>query len=221
MIGVQRYILICHPSSSRFSPGKVRGALKGAWVLVCGVCCLSAYPNDLVRVDLNSTHYTLLCRNDFNLPLTRVILIVVAILVYLLPTVILIFTWYSVSIMRTTWKRNPPNAVHPQQNSSGMAIWSAKRNKAPKRLVGLIIIAFMFPYALMIGYAAYNTAFTPSINFRRDYVIRNFGSLLAYINGSVNFVIHLVQLNGFGQTMKSYVVCFEQRSKGRRCEPLP
>ena len=79
-----------------------------------------------------------------------------------------------------------------------------RRKKATIQLMA-IIIAFIVPYSLYFTYAVFKSIFIPSIEFRTGYTIRAIATLLVYLNGCVNFVIHLSQLVGFRKAMQGYL----------------
>ena len=47
------------------------------------------------------------------------------------------------------------------------------------------------------------------MNFKTEYTFKAVATLLVYLNGSINFVIHIKQLTGFSRALKGYCVCFD------------
>ena len=64
VIAVERYICTCRPTSRPLSSRTVRKAVKGAWLLGFLFSLGFSYSMSEVTVDLNSTHYTLVCGYD-------------------------------------------------------------------------------------------------------------------------------------------------------------
>ena len=92
LIAVERYICTCRPTSRPLSPRTVRKAVKAAWVLGFLFSLGFSYSIDAVRVDLNSTHYTLTCAYDHSNPVAKVTQLVRSVLTYILPSIIQIVT---------------------------------------------------------------------------------------------------------------------------------
>ena len=58
VIGVERYICTCRPTSRPLSLKTVRKSMRGAWLFGFLAPLVFAYPYELTRVDVNSQHYT-------------------------------------------------------------------------------------------------------------------------------------------------------------------
>ena len=209
VVALERYICICHPTSRPLSLATVKKAVKGAWLLGVLVSLLPLSTLDGIRVDLNETHYTILCRIDNSNPLAVVMAHVTLAIFYVLSSLFLAFT--CISIIRTIRKRK----IHlpPTQPAAFLALRKlrCKKRKATTLLVA-IIMAFIIPYLMVVVYLTLKIVFKPSIGFKDDYVLVHTSILLAYLNSSVNFVIHLVQLPGFGSTLKIDICCRKYHS---------
>ena len=200
VIAVERYICICRPISRPLSSRTVRKAVRAAWLLGFLFSLGFSYSIDAVRVDLNSTHYTLTCEYDKRNPVAMAVQLVRSLLTYILPSTIQIFT--CVSIWRMLRKRRiAPGA---QRDSEMTKKRRVRRKRATIQLLA-IIIGFTVPYSIYFVYAASKSIFLPSIEFKTDYTIRAVATLLVYLNGCVNFAIHLSQLVGFRKAMQGYL----------------
>ena len=203
VIAFERYILICRPTSRPLSRATVQVFVKGAWLLGFFLTFLPASTVKGTRVDLNDTHYTMICKQDTSSGVKMLIFQTFIVITYILPFVFMILT--CAAIIRKVWKRKCQKAI-PQKNvASAMRKWRSKQRKATLLLL-VIIFAFVAPYFLLIAYNIFKMIVKPSIDFRRDFIIRATGGFLAYLNGAVNFCIHLVQLPGFSSTFK----CFQK-----------
>ena len=204
VIALERYICTCHPTSRPLSVASVKKAVKGAWLLGFLVSLLSASIFQGLRVDLNDTHYTILCNMDNSDPLAIVTGHISAVISYVLPVVFLAFT--CISIIQVVWKRK----IHlpPTQPAASLALRTLrlKQRKATTLLIA-IIMAFIIPYLMVFVYHIFKTVLKLSIDFRVDYVLVYTSILLAYLNSAVNFFVHLVQLPGFRSTLKSDTCC--------------
>ena len=209
VVALERYILICHPTSRPLSLASVKKAVKGAWLFGFLVTLLPASTYEGLRIDLNDTHYTFFCTRDNSNPLTIVTAHIAIVIVYVLPSLFLAFT--SISIIRVIRKRKIHVPVIQPAVSLALRKLRFKKKKATTLLVA-IIMAFIIPYLMVFVYLVFKTVFKPSIDFTVDYVLVQTSVLLAYLNSSVNFLIHLIQLPGFRSSLKSGICCGKYQS---------
>ena len=211
VIGLERYICTCRPTSRPLSRAAVQKLVKGAWLLGCLITLLPTSTFTGVRVELNDTHYTIVCRNDKSNTHNIIIFQIFLILVYVFPLAILIFS--CVSIIRVVWKRKlHVVAVHERGVALALKKWRLKQKKATTLLVALIV-AFVVPYLVYFVYNTFKIIVKPSIDFNTDFIIRYIRTFLAYINSSVNFCIHLAQLPTFRLEYTKRMICFRKSPK--------
>ena len=149
-------------------------------------------------------------------PLALVTQLVRAMLVYILPSIIQIVT--CVSICRMVYKRQR-QATGAQSNSEVTRQRRIRRKKATIQLLA-IILAFIVPYSLYFAYTVFKSIFVRSIEFETDYTIRAVATMSVYLNGSVNFGIHLSQMAGFRKVMKGYLSCCKCECKVGRTRTI-
>ena len=204
VIALERYILICRPTSRPLSRATVQEAVKGAWLLGLFVTFFPASTLRGIRVELNDTHYTMICKFDISSGLKVVIVSTSVFIIYILPFVFILFA--CVSVIRKVLKRKTHAVVITEKGvSSAMRKWRSKQRKATLLLL-VIIFAFVVPYLLIMAYTVHEIIVKPPTDFKRDFVLRATGAFLAYLNSAVNFCIHLLQLPGFRLTFK----CFQK-----------
>ena len=203
VIAFERYILICRPTSRPLSRATVQVFVKGAWLLGFFLTFFPASAFKGTRVELNDTHYTMLCKHDASSGVKVSIIQTFIVITYVLPFVFMILT--CAAIIRKVWKRKFQKAI-PQKNvASAMRKLRSKQRKATLLLL-VIIFAFVVPYLLIMAYTVHEIIVKPPTDFKRDFVLRATGAFLAYLNSAVNFCIHLLQLPGFRLTFK----CFQK-----------
>ena len=195
-VAFERYNCICR-STGKLSRARLRQLIKAAWLFGFLVTLLPMFSFESIRTDLNETHYTVVCERDsshgpyvlmFHLFLGLVI-------VYVFPLIFLIVTSCRIlQVMRAqaTYRIALPGNSVPERVRKEKHM----QNKATRTLV-IIIAAFVAPYLLFVGYHTIKTIFRPSLNFATDFIIQRVSVILAYLNGPVNFCIHLMQLPAF------------------------
>ena len=182
--------------------------MRAAWLLGFLLSLGFSYSIEAIRVDLNSTHYTLTCAYDYSNTVGIVTQQIRPLLMYVLPNIILICT--CTSIWRMLCKRQ---ITAGGQNSLEMnRKWCIRRKKATIQLMA-IIIAFTVPCSIFFLYAVLKSIFVPSIEFKTDYTIRAVATLFVYLNGPANFLIHLSQLIGFRKAVQGYLSCLKCECK--------
>ena len=214
VVSVERYICTCRPTSRPLSLRAVRKAVKGAWLLGLLLTLVFSYPVEVVRIDLSSTHYTMICGYNHTSRTARIIRAIKLLSTFILPSIILVCT--CACIIRMLWKRNRSIGNASSGNSRATAVWRISCRKATIQLTAMII-AFVVPHFLVIASNIVRLLSPLTIDFKTEYTIRAATMLIVYLNSPVNFVIHLMQLTNFRKTVKSFVVCCE---KGPQMDPV-
>ena len=194
VISIERCILICRPTSRPLSRVAVEKSVRGAWILGFVVSCVPLITVEGIRVDLNDTHYTVICEHNRKSPLNRVILQISMFIFYVLPFVFILFT--CAFVIRAVIKKKFHVATTPNNIVSAMREWRTKQRKATLLLVA-IILAFALPNILLVAFNIFKLVVRPPDDFKRDFVVRTTGAILVFLNSAVNFFIHLFQLPGF------------------------
>ena len=201
VIGVERYICTCRPTSRPLSLKTVKKLVKGAWLSGSFAALVFSYFVELIRIDLDSTRYTLLCDYNYDDPASRVAQMLRALFAYVLPSIICVVT--CTCIARMLWIKKGNAANKPSNESEVNENWRRQRKKATTQLT-VIITAFIVPYLSFFILSTLKAMFNRSVDFETEYTSRIVAALLIYLNSPINFVIHVKQLNGFRRALKGY-----------------
>ena len=205
VIGVERYICTCRPTSRPLSLKTVRKSVRGAWLFGFLAAFVFSYPYELIRFDVNSHHYTIRCEYNYEDGTAKVVQIARALSILIIPGIILLVT--CACIARVLWLKKS-NAANTNSNESTVTPkWRQRRKKATIQLT-VIIIAFIAPYFLV---SILNTllAFSSSMDFKTESTFRAASAVFVYLNSPINFLIHLKQLPGFRRAFIGYFACCE------------
>ena len=142
VISLEKY-LSTRPIPRTFRASTVRKMIIAAWLLGILVMLFPAAPYDGIRVDLNDTHYTVMCRNDELFYPFKITLILFPIQ-FVFPTVFIIYV--NVSLIRTVWIKRK-RQISSNMNNAFKTHLRATRIKGTSLLVALTF-AFIFPYSL-------------------------------------------------------------------------
>jgi len=154
---------------------------------------------DGIRVDLNETHYTVICRNVERLYPFKLTFILFPIQ-YVLPTLFIIYV--NVSLIRTVWIKRK-RQISYNMNNAFKAHLRATRIKGISLLIALAF-AFIFPYSLFIVNVAYSQIAKPQRDFSTDYMIRYGTGSIAFLNPLLNFIIYFAQMKNFREFLKKH-----------------
>ena len=206
VIGVERYICTCRPTSRPLSLKTVRKSVRGAWLFGFLAALVFSYPYELIRVDVSSQHYTVRCEYNYEDGTAKVVHVARAISILIIPGIILFVT--CACIARMLWlKKN--NAANTNSNESNVTeIWRQQRKKATIQLT-VIIIAFIGPYLLYFILHTLKLAFSSPMESKGESIFRATATVFVYLNSPINFLIHLKQLTGFRRAFMGYFACCE------------
>ena len=191
-----------------FSAATVRKMIVSAWVLGFSIMLLPAATYDGKRVDLNSTHFTVICKNYEHFYPFRITLIIIP-LQYVLPCVFVFYV--NISLLKTLWNRGTRKLRNGVSNAfKGRII--ATRIKGTILLVTLTF-AFVIPYLFYIGNVAYTQMAKPQRTFATDFIFRyGGGGIAAYFSSAINFMIYFAQMRDFRVYVKT-VFCERYASR--------
>ena len=195
-VAFERYNCICR-STGKLSRARVRQLIKAAWLFGFLVTLLPMFSYQGIRTDLNETHYTVVCgRDSGHGPYVLMVQIFLGLVIgYVFPLIFIIVTSYRILRVfraQAAYRIALPNNNVPEKVRNE----KHKQNKATRTLV-IIIAAFVAPYLVFVGYHTIKTILRPSLNFATDFIIQRVSVILVYLNGPVNFCIHLMQLPAF------------------------
>ena len=206
VIGVERYICTCRPTSRPLSLKTVRKSVRGAWLFGFLASLVFSYPYELTRVDVSSQHYTVRCEYNYEDGTTKVVHVARAISILIIPGIILLVT--CACIARVLWLKKSSAANTNSDESMVTPKWRQRRKKATIQLT-VIIIAFIAPYLLYFILHTLKLAFSSAMDFKPESTFRATAAVLVYLNSPINFLIHLKQLTGFRRAFIGYFACCE------------
>ena len=206
LINVEKY-LSTRKSPRTFSPATVRKVIICAWVL--GVCIplLPAATYDGIRVDLNLTHFTVICRNDQNFYPFKITLVIFPIQ-YIIPSVLVIYM--NICLTRTVWAIGK-RKVHNSASNAFKARLTAARIKGTSLLI-YVTFAFTIPRLFFVTNVAYTQIAEPQRGFSADYITRYAAGAVAYCSSLINFIIYFAQLKDFREFLKKVLLTRRRRT---------
>ena len=204
VISLEKY-LSTRPIPRTFRVSTVRKMIIAAWLLGILVMLFPSATYDGIRVDLNDTHYTVICRYvEFFYPF-KITLILFPIQ-FVFPTVFIIYV--NVSLIRTVWVKRK-RQLSCNMNNAFKAHLRATRIKGISLLIALTF-AFIFPFSLFVVNAAYTQIAKPQRDFSTDYMIRYGTGSIGYLNPVLNVIIYFAQMKDFREFLKKR---FSRRTK--------
>ena len=213
VINIEKY-LSTRAFPRTFSTVTVRKMIISAWVLGIVVMVIPAAAYDGIKVDLNQTHFTVICRNDQNFYPFKIALVIFPIQ-YIFPSVLVIYM--NICLTRTVWakgKRRIDNAV----SKASKAKLTATRIKGTSLLIA-VTFAFIIPYLLFVTNVAYTQIAKPQRGFATDFIARYTAGATTYCSSIINFILYFVQMKDFREFLKK-VLLRNGRHKNR-CSRAP
>ena len=196
VISLEKY-LSTRPIPRTFRVSTVRKMIIAAWLLGILVMLFPAATYDGIRVNLNDTHYTVICRNVELFYPFKLTLILFTIQ-FVFPTVFIIYV--NVSLIRTVWVKRK-RQISCNMNNAFKAHLRATRIKGISLLVALTF-AFIFPFSLFVVNIAYTQIAKPQRDFSTDYMIRYGTGSIGYLNPVLNVIIYFAQMKDFREFLK-------------------
>ena len=155
---------------------------------------------DGIRVDLNETHYTIVCKGDQNFyPFT--ISLIIFPLQFFLPT--LFVTCINICLLRTVWARERRRIRNGATNRF-KANLRAKRIRGTTLLVALTF-GFVIPFFFFIANLVYTQIAKPQREFATEYLMRYGTGSFAYLSALINFIIYFAQIKDFRVFLKKFL----------------
>ena len=171
---------------------KMRKWIIFAWVFGIAVMLLPAATYDGERVDLNNTHFTIICKNNEQFYPFRITLIILPIQ-YVLPSIFV--TYVNICLMKTVWDSGRRQVANVAR-STFQAHLRAKKVKGTTLLIALTF-AFIIPFFFFFGNVAYTQIAKPKRDFATDYMMRYFTGGLVFLSGLLNLIIYCIQVKDF------------------------
>lgn len=189
-----------------FSIETVRKMIIGAWVFGFFIVLFSVAPYDGMRLSLNDTHFTIVCRNDEDFYPFRATMLIFP-LQYILPSIFVNF--FNISLIRTVWRKSTRKVGNGSTNAFKAQL-TATRIKGTSLLVA-ITFSFTIPCLFFIANMAYTQIAKPQRTFAVDYIIKYATGGFAFGSSVMNFTICLAQMKDFREFLKSALLL-----KGRK-----
>ena len=196
VISLEKY-LSTRPIPRTFRASTVRKMIIAAWLLGILVMLFPSATYDGIRVNLNDTHYTVICRNVELFYPFKLTLILFPIQ-FVFPTVFIIYV--NVSLIRTVWVKRK-RQISCNMNNAFKAHLRVTRIKGISLLVALTF-AFIFPFSLFVVNIAYTQIAKPQRDFSTDYMIRYSSGSIGYLNPVLNVIIYFAQMKDFREFLK-------------------
>ena len=182
-----------------FSPATVRKMVICAWVLGISVMLFPAATYDGNRIDLNRTHFTIICKNNERFYPFKITLIFFP-LQYVLPCIFV--TYVNISLLKTFWVRGT------RKLRNGVSSTFKGRLKATRIKGTILLVALTFAFIVPCFFFVVNVAYTqiakPQRTFATDYIFRyGGGGIPAFASSVINFIIYFAQMKDFRAYLKT------------------
>ena len=198
VISLEKY-LSTRANPRTFSAATVQQMIIFAWVFGLFFMLFPAAAYDGIRVDLNDTHFTVMCRNDQNFYPFRIILVVFPVQ-YLLPGILI--TYINICLMKTVWVRGNRNVGNGPLNNAFKAKMRSVRIRGISLLIA-ITLTFIITYCFFLGYAIVSTLIAqPNRDFSTDFITRYGSGSIAYLNCVTDVIIYFVQMKDFREFLR-------------------
>ena len=198
VISLEKY-LSTRANPRTFSAATVHKMIIFAWVFGLIFMLFPAAAYDGIRVDLNDTHFTVVCRNDPNFYAVKIILVVFPVQ-YLLPGIFI--TYINICLMKTVWVRGNRNVGNGPLNNAFKAKMRAVRIRGISLLI-TITFTFIISYFVFLGYqVAYALLAKKSRDFSTDFIFRYASGSIAYLNCVTDVIIYFVQMKDFREFLR-------------------
>ena len=197
VISLEKYLSI-RKAPQTFRPATVKKMIISAWILGATTMLVPAAAYDGIRVDLNNTHFTVVCRNDPNFYPFRITLIIFP-FQYIIPSALVIYM--NICLIKTVWVRGG-RKIGSSANKVFNAKLRASRIKGSSLLIA-VTFAFIIPYLFFIGNMAYTQIAKPQREFATDFITRYATGGIAYCNSLINFTIYFAQMKNFRKFLKN------------------
>ncbi|XP_078366390.1 adenosine receptor A3-like [Oculina patagonica] len=182
-----------------FSTSRVRKTIICAWVLGIIIMLIPAAAYDGKRVDLNDTHFTVICINNENFYPFKITFVIFP-LQYILPGIFV--TYVNIRLLKILWNRGN-RRIGTGVSNSFRANLITMRIRGTSLLVALTF-AFIIPYLFYAGNMVYNQIAKPQRAFATDFIIRyGGGGVAAYFSSAINFMIYFAQMKEFREFLKT------------------
>lgn len=200
LISFEKYLSI-RPVPHTLRECTVRKVITCTWILGLVIVVFPAATFDGLRVDLNNTHYTIVCTYNQNYYPFKLSIILFP-LQFLLPIVFV--TYINIRLLITMWSRQR------RRLASGVtdAFKAQLRVKSIKGTMHLVTLTFLFlvPHLFYLGYVTYTQVTKSQLDFQTEYLVRYAsGGIGAYFSILRNFVFIYNMMADFRVFLKTFL----------------
>ena len=200
VINVEKYLSM-RAFPRTFSTATVRKMIISAWVVATVVMVIPAAAYDGIKVDLNQTHFTVICQNDANFYPFKIAL-VIFLIQYIFPSVLVIYM--NICLTKTTWAQEKRKIGIAVRNASKAKV-TATRIKGTSLLIA-VTYAFTIPYLVFVTNVAYTQIRKPQPGFATDFITRYAAGATAYCSSVINFMLYYAQMTDFRDFVKNVLL---------------
>ena len=187
-----------------FSASTVGKMVATAWVLGFLAMLIPGATYDGQRLELNITHFTVVCKYRENFYPFRLTAIFIPVQ-FVAP--FLFITFVNISLVRIVWVRSRRKIACSAVNNPLKAKLIAVRIRGISLLIA-ITFAFIVTYFLYLSYIVYKQIAKPELNFETDYVLSYAWGAIAYLSCSANVVIFSSRWRTFAHSWR--ISCAEE-----------
>ena len=144
-------------------------------------------------MDLNITHFTVICRKDQNFYPFKISLVIFPIRYNIFPSILVIYI--NICFIRTVRAREK-RKVHDVVSNASKAKVTATRIKGTSLLIA-VTFSFTIPYLFFATNVWLTEKAKPQRGFAEEFITRYSAGVTAYFSNLINFIIYFAQMKDF------------------------
>lgn len=208
---LEKYISTRSVLRNPIGTSTMRNFVLCAWVFGLLFMLPASAAFDGLRVDLNNSHFTVICNNDEQFYPFKMTLLILPIQ-YVLPSLFVLFV--NIHLARTVWSVGK-NSVTIAVKDSFQAHLRAKKIKGTSLLIALTF-GFITPFFFFVGNKLYTQIAKPQRDFRTAYLFRYGSAIIVFLAPVINFTIFITQMNDFREFLTEKVWRKKEKCETRR-----
>lgn len=180
------------------SASTVAKMMNTAWIfgVIAALVPSSTYEGQ--RIDLNQSHFTVVCRYQphlYPIPALYILIPIQCVAPYLF------ITFSNVSLVKTMWNRTRKTQACHTANNPLKAKLSLIRIRGLTLLVTITVTNLITTF-FFVAFLVYNRIAEPSLDFSTSYVLRYASGFISHLNSSSNVVVYFAQMKDFRKFLK-------------------
>lgn len=182
-----------------FSASTVAKMMNTAWIFGAIAALVPSSTYEGQRIDLNESHFTVVCRyrpDLYPIPPLSIMIPIQCVAPYI------IITFSNVSLVKTMWNRTRKTQACHTANNPLKAKLSLIRIRGLTLLV-TITVTNLITIFFFVVFLVYNRIAEPSLDFSTSYVLRYASGCVTHLNSSSNVVVYFVQMKDFRKFLKT------------------